>query len=77
MTARWGPEYDPPHLDAPLTWLCCGQRHFGSVCPDGLVVCCVCFSRFTQDQLYTDPADGRPVDVCLGCAPSAGLGEQP
>lgn len=48
--------------------LCCGQRHYGVQCPDGLVMCCLCFSRFPVEQLHVDPSDGRRVDVCIGCS---------
>ena len=37
--------------------LCCGQRHSGTVCPDGMVVCCICFERVSQQQLNT--IDGK------------------
>lgn len=46
--------------------LCCGQRHMGAVCPDGKVMCCLCFGRFGVDQLATDK--GQPTDVCQPCA---------
>jgi hypothetical protein len=55
-------------MDIPPHRLCCGQPHFGAVCPDGKVMCCVCFGRFPVNQLFIDPADGRPVDVCTSCA---------
>ena len=51
----------------PPVRLCCGQRHAGVQCPDGLVWCCMCFERFPVDQLYLDPADGKRVDVCQTC----------
>ena len=51
--------------EAPVR-LCCGQRHYGARCPDGTVMCCVCFDKFTDDQLSTD--DGVLTDVCLSCA---------
>lgn len=47
--------------------VCCGQRHAGPVCPDGLVMCCICFRRVPVDQLAVDPADGRRWDVCQQC----------
>ena len=47
--------------------ICCGQRHWDAVCPDGLVMCCICFSRFQIDQLAVDPSDGKHWDVCIGC----------
>lgn len=53
-------------LDAPVR-LCCGQRHFGPVCPDGLVMCCLCFERVSQNKLNVAP-DGRKEDVCKQCA---------
>lgn len=31
--------------------LCCGQRHVGAECPDGLVMCCLCFERVPKEQL--------------------------
>jgi len=52
--------------EAPVR-LCCGLRHYGAQCPDGLVMCCLCFSRFPLGELYVD-TDGVPVDVCQGCA---------
>lgn len=35
----------------PPVRLCCGQRHFGPVCPDGKVMCCLCFQRFDRKDL--------------------------
>ena len=52
-------------MTAPVR-LCCGRRHFGPVCPDGHVMCCLCFDRFTIDQLAVDD-DGARVDVCQAC----------
>jgi hypothetical protein len=52
----------------PPVRICCGQRHWDAVCPDGLVMCCICFSRFRIDQLAVDPSDGKHWDVCLQCA---------
>ena len=45
---------------------CCGQRHFGAQCPDGLVMCCLCFERVPLEKLVVE-ADGGYVDVCLDC----------
>lgn len=54
---------------------CCGQQHYGPVCPDGLVMCCHCFKRVPQDRLSVleegdglDPASA-PIceDVCRTC----------
>jgi hypothetical protein len=52
--------------DAPVR-LCCFMRHHGAVCPDGLVMCCLCFGRFPVDQLHELP-DGSKEDVCIQCA---------
>ena len=49
--------------EAPVR-LCCFERHYGVVCPDGLVMCCLCFERVTLDHLLTDPKDGRKIDIC-------------
>lgn len=47
--------------------LCCGQRHLGVVCPDGLVMCCLCYRRVGfEDLAVTD--DGQREDVCTSCA---------
>lgn len=43
--------------------LCCGKRHDTIACPDGKVMCCICFHRFTLDEL----AVGVKRDVCKGC----------
>lgn len=51
--------------DAPVR-LCCMQRHFDTVCPDGKVMCCLCFDRFDQDDLHTLP-NGKREDVCREC----------
>lgn len=45
--------------------LCCGQQHYGVVCPDNMVMCCYCFERVELDNLATE--DGTKVDVCLPC----------
>ena len=46
--------------------ICCGQQHWGAVCPDTMVMCCICFHRFPQEELAVD-ADGTKWDVCKGC----------
>jgi hypothetical protein len=46
--------------------LCCGQAHWGVVCPDGKVMCCICFHRFSQDELHAD-SDGVKWDICKSC----------
>ncbi len=47
--------------------LCCGQRHNGPQCPDGKVMCCLCFDRFDLASLNV-LADGTYEDVCKACA---------
>lgn len=47
--------------------LCCGEHHLGPVCPDGKVMCCLCFRRVGQDELHQDE-DGKLEDVCKICA---------
>ena len=46
--------------------LCCGQRHFGVICPDGKVMCCLCFRSVSQDKLNV--IDGVKENVCKECA---------
>lgn len=49
--------------------VCCGKRqseHSGAMCPDGTVMCCLCFGRFLTHQLATDES-GDKIDVCLNC----------
>lgn len=46
---------------------CCSQRHYGPVCPDGRVMCCLCFNRFDISDLQQD-SDGQRSDVCVNCA---------
>ena len=48
--------------------LCCGQRHQGSQCPDGKVMCQLCYDRFEVSELDLDPSDGKYWDVCKLCA---------
>lgn len=52
--------------DVPVR-VCCGLRHRGSVCPDGKVVCCLCFERVPVERLSVTVAGGR-TDVCDDCA---------
>lgn len=50
--------------------LCCFRPqsdHDGVQCPDGKVMCCHCFFRFPVEELWVDPEDGRPVDICKTC----------
>lgn len=46
--------------------LCCGERHVGVICPDGKVMCCLCFERFPREQLNV--RDGHRENVCVPCA---------
>lgn len=47
--------------------LCCGQRHLDPICPDGKVMCCLCFKRVSQDDLKILP-NGNKEDVCKSCS---------
>lgn len=48
--------------------LCCGMAHDGPVCPDQMVMCCLCFDRFPLSGLHViDPETGLREDVCIGC----------
>lgn len=51
----------------PPVRLCCAQRHWGAICPDGKVMCCLCFERFEQADL-SETVDGDKQDVCVTCA---------
>lgn len=51
----------------PPVRLCCGQAHAGPICPDGKVMCCLCFARFEIADLHVTET-GTPEDVCKGCA---------
>jgi hypothetical protein len=53
-------------LNEPPVRNCCFQRHWGVVCPDGKVMCCLCFERFELSELHVDD-DGSREDVCLRC----------
>lgn len=55
-----------PFLNEPPARLCCSQRHWGVVCPDGRVMCSHCFERVTQEELWIDE-HGDKWDVCVGC----------
>lgn len=46
--------------------LCCGKQHESVECPDGLVMCCLCFMRVTQDKLHVT-LDGKRENVCQAC----------
>jgi hypothetical protein len=30
-------------------------------------MCCLCFGRFSIDELAVDPDDGKHWDICLDC----------
>ena len=47
--------------------LCCGQQHCGPVCPDGRVMCDLCFDRVRQSDLNILP-DGSRENICRTCA---------
>lgn len=47
--------------------LCCGERHWTVECPDGKVMCELCFQRFELAELYVD-SNGTIWDVCRTCS---------
>lgn len=47
--------------------LCCGKQHLGVECPDGKVLCCMCFERVEQSELNVLP-DGTKENCCKRCA---------
>jgi hypothetical protein len=53
-------------MNEPPYRLCCGQQHWGPVCPDGKVMCCQCFERVDREKLYTD-TNTTTWDVCQAC----------
>jgi hypothetical protein len=46
--------------------LCCGLAHNGPLCPDGKVMCCLCFARVELKNL--NKVNGTYEDVCIPCA---------
>ena len=46
--------------------ICCGKQHWGAVCPNGTVMCCMCFYNVTQDKLHVLP-NGMKEDCCQEC----------
>ena len=52
-------------MDKPPVRVCCGHRHFGVQCPDGTVMCCLCFGKFSITELAVE--DGGLIDVCKPC----------
>ena len=57
---------NPQLNDSTPVRLCCGQKHWGIVCPDGKVMCCLCLKRVSQDELHILP-NGEKEDVCETC----------
>lgn len=53
-------------MDEPPVRLCCMQRHFGIVCPDGQVMCPICFERHPMHEGWRDPT-GNLWDLCVAC----------
>lgn len=53
-------------MTTPPVRLCCNTRHWGPMCPDRLVMCCICFDRVPIEKLSRDQ-EGRPQDVCQNC----------
>ena len=53
-------------IKAPVR-LCCGKSHNGAICPDNLVMCCICFTRVPVSELNRTE-DGSYEDVCISCA---------
>lgn len=45
---------------------CCMQRHSGPMCPDGRVMCQICFERVLIPELAVE--DGGLVNVCRRCS---------
>jgi hypothetical protein len=58
-------DQDGPLTEPPVR-LCCGQRHWTVKCPDGLVMCCICFSRVPVTELHADE-HGYIWDTCRDC----------
>jgi hypothetical protein len=52
----------------PPVKLCCGQRHWTIRCPDGLVMCELCYDRFQEADLQ--PVEDDPTarwNICKPC----------
>lgn len=54
----------------PPVRLCCGEHHKGAMCPDGLIMCCVCFERVSVAELYIEE-NGDVIDMCKPCGNTA------
>lgn len=66
-TRGQGPMGEGAAVNEPPVRLCCFQRHSGPICPDGLVMCQLCYGRFEIQDLHMTE-DGTPEDVCKPCA---------
>jgi hypothetical protein len=49
------------------TRLCCGQRHLGDECPDGLWMCHQCFDRVPPNNIVQPGEDGPNRPMCKPC----------
>ena len=58
-------KWDGKPLTEPPTRLCCGKKHWGVLCPDGKVMCQICFHRFDVADLWRDREGVW--DVCKTC----------
>ena len=47
--------------------LCCGKSHTTALCPDGFVMCQLCYNRVNTSGLHALP-DGTKENVCVKCA---------
>lgn len=68
-TAFCQPCFDAKKVPFDPIKLCCFRprsEHAGPQCPDGLVMCCLCFGRVGIDMLAVED-DGMKVDVCKPC----------
>jgi len=45
--------------------VCCGKIHETPVCPDGLVMCQLCFERVKRDKLHAE--NGVVFNICKKC----------
>lgn len=53
-------------LNEPPARLCCGQRHWGPVCPDRTFMCQQCFRKCQLDEAWEDE-EGQRWDICDVC----------
>lgn len=58
-------------MNEPPARICCGQRHWGAICPDGKAMCVLCFERVEVEKLHV-MEDGLPIDMCQKCADKEG-----